>query len=210
MTTTKVVLVGANNPSIIRVIDRINKYNNDKILICGCLDNNAQKHGDYLLGHQVVGGLEALPRYPPEDFQIVNTIASSMRVRREITEKLAAKGYEFCTLIDPSVELQYTKIGDGTIIYARRCAAERVDWQPLHSFVPIRVALLHRRQFRFCWAKFILMRQVQIKTVFVGAASTVLPDTRIGGWSVIYAGALVTESLPSRKTFVGTPARQKS
>ena len=212
MTTTKVVLVGANNPSIVRVIDRINKYNNDKILICGCIDNNAQKHGNYLLGHQVIGGLEELSRYPPEDFQVVNTIASSMSVRREITDELAAKGYEFCTLIDPSVELGYTKIGDGTIVYERALVQPNVSIGN-HCIVSSQSGVAHDcivGNFVFVGPNSYLCGRCKLSDgVFIGAASTVLPDTKIGAWSVIGAGALVTKSLPSRKTFVGAPARQK-
>ena len=210
MPTINVVLVGANNPSVVRVVDRINKHNNDKILIGGCVDNDPRKYGQYLLGNKVVGGFEALSKYPPEDFLVVNSIASSMTIRRDVTEELAARGYEFCTLIDPSVERGYIKVGDGTIIY------EGATVQPnasigSHCIVSSQSGIAHDcivGDFVFVGPNSYICGRCKLDDgVFIGASSTILPEADIGAWSVIGAGALVTESLPSHKTFVGNPAR---
>jgi len=42
---------------------------------------------------------------------------------------------------------------------------------------------------------------------FIGLGSSVIPGIRIGRWSVIGAGAAVTEDLPDNCTAVGVPAR---
>jgi len=42
---------------------------------------------------------------------------------------------------------------------------------------------------------------------FLGVGSTVIPGIRIGRWSVIGAGAVVTKDIPDNCTVVGVPAR---
>ena len=41
----------------------------------------------------------------------------------------------------------------------------------------------------------------------VGTGTAILPEVTIGEWTVIGAGAVVTESLPGNATAVGVPAR---
>jgi UDP-2-acetamido-3-amino-2,3-dideoxy-glucuronate N-acetyltransferase len=42
----------------------------------------------------------------------------------------------------------------------------------------------------------------------IGANSTILPDVRIGAWSLIGAASLVTHDVPAYALVVGSPARQ--
>ncbi|MGZ9197173.1 MAG: DapH/DapD/GlmU-related protein, partial [Candidatus Deferrimicrobiaceae bacterium] len=42
---------------------------------------------------------------------------------------------------------------------------------------------------------------------FLGVGSSVVPGIRIGRWSVIGAGAVVTKDIPDNCTAVGVPAR---
>jgi sugar O-acyltransferase (sialic acid O-acetyltransferase NeuD family) len=41
----------------------------------------------------------------------------------------------------------------------------------------------------------------------IGIGATVMPQCRIGAWSVIGAGAVVTKDIPAYSTVVGIPAR---
>lgn len=42
---------------------------------------------------------------------------------------------------------------------------------------------------------------------FIGADTTILPNVRIGAWSIIGAGSVVTKDIPPRCVAVGSPAR---
>lgn len=44
--------------------------------------------------------------------------------------------------------------------------------------------------------------------VFIGAGANILPQISIGDFSVIGAGAVVTQNIPSATTFVGVPAKK--
>ena len=44
--------------------------------------------------------------------------------------------------------------------------------------------------------------------VFIGAGANILPQISIGDFSVIGAGAVVTENVPTASTFVGIPAKK--
>jgi sugar O-acyltransferase (sialic acid O-acetyltransferase NeuD family) len=43
--------------------------------------------------------------------------------------------------------------------------------------------------------------------VYVGTGATILPEIKIGAWSTVGAGALVTKDVPPGKTVKGIPAR---
>jgi sugar O-acyltransferase (sialic acid O-acetyltransferase NeuD family) len=46
------------------------------------------------------------------------------------------------------------------------------------------------------------------KHVFIGAGANIFPQITIGDFSVIGAGAVVTQNIPTATTFVGVPARK--
>lgn len=43
--------------------------------------------------------------------------------------------------------------------------------------------------------------------VFIGAGSIILPNVRIGDWSVVGAGSVVTKDIPARCVYAGNPAK---
>jgi acetyltransferase-like isoleucine patch superfamily enzyme len=50
--------------------------------------------------------------------------------------------------------------------------------------------------------------EVQVaEGALVGMGATVLPRCRVGAWSTVAAGAVVTEDVPDGATVVGVPAR---
>jgi len=50
--------------------------------------------------------------------------------------------------------------------------------------------------------------QVEIgQGALVGIGATVLPQRRIGAWSVVGAGAVVADDVPDNATVIGVPAR---
>lgn len=212
MGTVDILLIGANNPSIIRVIDRINKQTDEKIRIEALLDNDVSKHGTYLLDHKIVGGFERLSDYPPSAFKVINSIASSMKVRRAITKELIERGYDFHTLVDPSLEQRYTKIGKGTVVYENAMLQPNVNIGE-HCIISAQSGVAHDSvvgNYVFIGPNSYTCGRCTINDgAYIGTSATIIPETIIGSGAIIGAGAIVTKSLPPDNTYVGMPAKAK-
>lgn len=133
--------------------------------------------------------------------------------RYEVVKNLPAAQY-YARLIHPGAYLQDQKsisIGAGCIItsgstFTCNIGLGRFCVVNLHCTVGHDVVLED-----FCS----LMPSVNLsggvyceEGVYIGTGATVLPNIRIGAWSKVGAGAVVTEDVPPHSTVVGVPARR--
>ena len=105
------VIMGANNPEIIRLIDNINEDGKkEKIKVLGFVDNDDAKIGSTILGHSVLGKPEILSEKQYKDCFVVNNITRDPKTRKITTEQVAEYNNNFLTLVHPSIDLRYVEI----------------------------------------------------------------------------------------------------
>ena len=165
--------------------------------------------GKPVLGVARMGGEEMILRLAPEKVRLANGIGSP--VRSAVYERFTAKGYLFEQVVHPSAVVATdvhldsgvqimakavvqpgTRIGIDTIINT----AASVDHDcVLGSHVHVGPGA-------------VLCGHVRVGNgTQIGAAATIIQGKSIGTGSIVGAGAVVLENVPSRVMAVGVPAR---
>lgn len=173
--------------------------------IVGVLDDDESKHGTALLGVPVVGPAE---RAVEGDHEAVIAVGDNA-VRRRIAERLA--GVRFATAVHPAAVVHPSVVvGEGTVIFAG--AVVQPDTRlGRHVIVNTGATVDHDGDL----ADYVhvapgshLAGDVTLgEGVFMGIASAALPGVRVGAWTTVGAGGIVTRDLPGTVTAVGVPVR---
>ena len=106
----KLIIIGASTPTIIRTIDDINIVKK-QIEIVGFVDNNFKELGNNFFGYEILGNFEKVTNYNKDQIYLINKIASSTALRKEITDHFINLEYKFTNIIHPSVNLKHVEIG---------------------------------------------------------------------------------------------------
>lgn len=176
--------------------------------LLGFLDDNACLVGRRVMGLPVLGLIDQLNQF--EHDAVIVAIGDN-RTRARIFESLRAKGERFIRAVHPAAVLaREVQLGDGVMI----CAGVVVNpGSVLGENVILNTACTVDHHCRVGSHAHIgpgvhLGGQVSIGDgALVGIGACVLPQRRVGAWSVIGAGAVVTEDIPAHVTAVGVPAR---
>lgn len=114
---TDLIVVGAGNPDIIKLIETINDYFNIYNFI-GLLEKDVSLHGKKINGHEILGDDELL-KTEFRNCAVVNNVCVSPKIRSEITNNLKNNFgiTNFPNLIHPQINLKYFNSGIGNIIY---------------------------------------------------------------------------------------------
>ena len=205
----KLIVIGASNPAIIRLVDDINSHNKDEIEILGFLDNNKNKEKNFF-GSEILGNFDRIKKFDKKKVYLINTIASSCTLRKKTTEYFTKKKYKFTNIIHPTVNLGHVEIGNGNVIY------ENTLIQPFvkignHNIISSNSGVAHETvigNFVFVGPSSYLCGRVRIKdNVFLGAGTRVLPDVKIDTNVNISAGSIVNKNLSSNKKVFVTQGR---
>ena len=177
------------------------------------VDDNEAKHGAVLNGIPVMSLAMASQRFPQAS--VVGGVGTP-RIRQRLMEKATAAGFEFATIIHPSVELSpWIEIGLGTVICAGCILTTNIT---LGRHVQINVSCtIHHDVIMGDYAT--LGPGVHVsgcvhlgKRSRVGTGAVIINGTPekplvIGDDVMIGAGACVTKSIPPGLTVVGVPAK---
>lgn len=174
----------------------------------GYVDDNLEMHGLTQLGLLVLGGIAALPTIP-HDALIIGIGAN--RIRREIYARLSSAGERFAIARHPAAVIAPdVSIGPGTVICAgaivnpgavvganvilnTACSADHHNRIGDHAHIAPGVHM---------------GGDVEVGSgALVGIGSIVMPQRRVGAWSIVGAGALVQTNVPDQAVVVGVPAR---
>ena len=202
----QVILVGASNPHVERLIYRV-IVADPRLSIVGFIDDDPDKWGTMFAGYPVLGGLDISPKTASA---FVNLISGSCKVRYETSRRLAGNGCRFTNLIDPSVDMN--GVTAGTCLYIQE-GAHIQQSAVIGDNVSIHMAALIAHEDVIGNSCFIahavsLSGCVTLEDgVYVRTNATVLPRVTLGKWSIIGAGSVVTKNVPPYTVVAGNPAK---
>lgn len=174
----------------------------------GYLDDNPRRHGQQALGLPVLGPIKALPDIPHDG--VVIAIGDN-RARARLFAELTARGERLVSAIHPSAIIAAdVTIGPGTMI----CAGAIIN---PGSVIGANVILNtgctvdHHNQIGdhvHIAPGVHTGGDVIIGTgTLIGIGAIVMPQRRVGAWSVVGAGALVQRDVGNDMIAIGVPAR---
>ena len=208
MQVIDLLIAGASNPTIASTIEDINASTScQKFNIVGFLDNYASEND--ILGYPVIGGFHKCQEFS-KNLLIVNTVASSCRMRHEVSTYFLERGWSFANIIHPSVDIRHVEMGNGNIVYEKAMLHPRVK---LGSFNI--VSSLSGVAHDTCLGdnnfigpnSYVCGRVVIGNNCFFGVSSSVAPRITIHDNCVIAAASFINSDLPASSRVKGIPAR---
>jgi sugar O-acyltransferase (sialic acid O-acetyltransferase NeuD family) len=204
------VIYGASFVDCVKLVDAINRAK-PAWRIRGFLDDTPGWKGRSVLGHPVLGGKELLPALAREaQTDFFNNVRGTPERCELVARRLREAGRESVSLVHPSVDLAYVKLGPGCSIADGCVVAARAR---LGAYVTARIGCVISHDAAI--EDFVLLgpgvtigSHVTIGArALVGAGATVLTRVAIGANALVGAGAVVTRPVAARVSVSGVPAR---
>jgi sugar O-acyltransferase (sialic acid O-acetyltransferase NeuD family) len=206
----KILIVGAGGHGqvVADILLARQKIDGGQVKPMGFLDDNPALQQQIFLGLLVLGTIAQLPAIAHE--AVIVAIGDN-RTRQKISQTLLHRSEQLATAIHPTAVIgTEVKIGGGTMI----CAGAIVNpGAHLGRSVILNTGCTidhHNRigHYVHVGPGVHLGGDVEIgEGTLLGIGATVLPQRRVGAWSVVGAGAVVTKDIPANTTVVGVPAR---
>lgn len=178
--------------------------------VLGFIDDNPQLQRAQFCDVPVLGGFSWLERERGKRFAVLCAIGNPT-VRRRLVGRAVALGLAFCSIVHPSVNISpWVEIGPGSIICAGSTVTTHVRFGA-HVTVNVGCTVSHDAVIGdYCNINpgCRIAGAVNLGAgVDLGIGTMVIQNRRIGEWSTIGAGAVVTKDVPSYVTAVGVPCR---
>jgi sugar O-acyltransferase (sialic acid O-acetyltransferase NeuD family) len=174
----------------------------------GFVDDDARLQGRIFLGLPVLGTLAQLPTIR---HQAIVVAIGNNQTRQKIYRWLIEQGEQLVGVHHPSAIIGGgVEIGEGAVISAGVIINTGAQ---IGQNVILNTACIVEHHNRVGDHVHIapgvrLGGDVEIGPgALIGIGATVVPQRRIGAWSIVGAGAVVTEDVPAFSTVVGVPAR---
>ncbi|MGJ7460574.1 acetyltransferase [Halomonas sp. MA07-2] len=180
------------------------------ITVKGFLDDDPVLKSEKFYTYPVLGSVASWPEYAASNFIIA---IASPRIRKKIVTEMRHDGSpQFATLVDPqaSVELEFTQLGQGTVICAGSVITAAVSIGE-HCIVNKLCSVGHDvvvEAFSTIAPKVMLSGFVHLhQGSEVGAASAIRQNVRVGRGAMVGMGSIVLKDVPDNTLVVGSPAR---
>ena len=171
-------------------------------------EDNSKRVGELLNGVPIIDTreIEAMDR---DSIKLICAIGDP--IRRKLIERFANRGFEFCSVIHPSViKSRYVSIAEGSII----CAGSIVTTQVTigkHVIINLDCTIGHDVVIEdYCTISpgVHISGRVHVKQqTFIGTGAAIIEKLNIGKNSIIGAGAVVTKDIPDNVVAAGVPAK---
>lgn len=211
----EIIILGAGK-GFFETHELIKAINKEKLRyeIIGILDDDNNKHGEYLEGVKVLGGLALVEKFREnKDIYFVFAIGSvyTRNIRGEIMKKLNIYPERFVTLIHPRAEIASTaKIGYGCIIHA---GTTILPYAEISNFVVMvfnsYIGLFSKiGEYSLITSHVVILNYVVIeKMSFIGVNASIKDELKIAENSVVGIGSVVTHDTKIGELVMGNPAR---
>lgn len=200
-TKKKLIIIGAGSLGLMTldVALEMNKYDSIEFI-----DDKKEKNS-LVYGFKVLGGISTLKNIRVEKFEFVIAIANN-KIRKQIAENHLLN---YVNIIHPKSTIsRLAKIGVGNIILPNTSVDPHTVINN-HVIINKNNSLGHN---------VVMENYTQASPgcnlggvigegTFIGLGGTVLPEIKVGSYSIIGAGAVVTKNIPSKVTVVGVPAK---
>jgi sugar O-acyltransferase (sialic acid O-acetyltransferase NeuD family) len=206
----KVLIIGAGGHGQVVADIFLNRLKNGNIKTqpVGFLDDNLALQQQILLGLPVLGTVTQLSAITHD---AVIVALGDNRTRQKISRTLHHQNEHFATAIHPTAIIGVeVKIAVGTMI----CAGVVINpGAYLGQGVILNTGCTidhhnHIGDYAHIGPGVHLGGDVEIdEGALIGIGATVMPQRRVGAWSVVGAGAVVTKDIPAYATVIGIPAR---
>lgn len=205
----ELLIYGAANPEIIKLVDSINDESNTW-RIAGFLDDFKKKEIASYIGYPILGGEEVIKQYRNKGFYFINNVFSTTNNRQIVIEKLRDFQVNYATLISPRVDTRYVQIGFDCVILDGVILGTNVS---IGSHVMIRAnssinhdAILENNV--FIGPGVTICGNVKIgEGAYIGAGAVIKDGLIINAWSTVAMGAIVNESVEKGDIVAVPPAR---
>ena len=206
----KLTILGAANPNVIRTIDSMNLKKQADIIVECFVDNDKKKIGKDFMNTHVLDTQTFLEKYRKNDCFLFNSIASSMKERKEITEFYKNKGFQFISIIHPDIDTNYTKIGLGVFLQENSIVQSNCE---VSDFVILssNSCIAHDSfigKFTFIGPAVYICGKVEVgENCYISVGAKILPNVTIGKNSFIGAGSIVNKNVKANSRVIGTQVR---
>jgi UDP-perosamine 4-acetyltransferase len=181
----------------------------------GFIERNAELRGTRVCGLPVLGGEAELASHAPDTVLLVNAVGSTRTLasRRAVFESLKQKGYEFLTIVHPSVVLGAgVGLAEGAQVMAG--AILQPDVTVGKNSIVNTGALIdhdtvigsHVHVSPGC----VLSGGIRVGDgTHLGAGATVIQGISIGARCLVAAGSVVIRDVPDDAEVMGVPAAER-
>jgi sugar O-acyltransferase (sialic acid O-acetyltransferase NeuD family) len=165
--------------------------------------------GKPVLGVARLGEEEVILRFAPEKVRLANGIG--LPLRSAVYERFAAKGYFFEQVIHPSAVVATDVRLDSGVQIMAKAVVQPGTCIGIDTIINTAASVDHDcilGSHVHVGPGAVLCGHVRVGDgAQIGAAATIIQGKSIGVGSIVGAGALVLEDIPSKVTAVGVPAR---
>jgi sugar O-acyltransferase (sialic acid O-acetyltransferase NeuD family) len=207
----RILIYGAAVFDVIKLIEAINRIK-PAWEILGFLDDTPELKGQFINGYPVLGGRKLIPDFVNQtDTYFFSNVNGTRSGCQHVVNLLISYNCKIPSLVHPTIDLNYVKLGSGCII-PEGCALSSNVAIGDHVTLRNGCTISHDVSIE----DFVLIgpgatiggRAILKKGCLIGAGATVLFESRIGEFSTVGAGAVVTKDVAPYKTVIGVPAKE--
>jgi len=179
--------------------------------LLGFIDQNETKWGIVLDGYPVLGGFETVINSPNgSDLNTVCAVGDPLS-KKSLVERARIAGFTFVNLIHPNVCMSnQIRMGVGNIICAGNTLTVNIEIGN-HVIINLACTVGHDCKigdYSTAAPGANISGNVTIEDgCDLGTGFSIIQGLRIGAWTVVGAGAVVTCDIPAHCTAVGVPAK---